>query len=173
MASPLCDVLISRVTWTVWVCLVVMLPCCTAPLEPDAREPARNNEVYFDGYGFKEVYAARLHNPTGSAMEEVILPDGRLAPQVLLPLRRLSPAHRADVSVSLASSSIAYTPGDCFVPRHAIVWKENEKVVTALLLSFACNTYRFEPAMPFDLRDENIKRLRNVFEENGMIDEDS
>jgi hypothetical protein len=108
--------------------------------------------------------------PGDAADDNLILTDGSLAPAVVAPLHKLSPAHRADVGVALALCSSAYISQRCYYPRHAVIWKSNQEVIGVLGLCFQCNTYRFEPESKVDLRDVNLNRLKLVFEETGLLD---
>lgn len=152
-------------------CMLLLLSNCTSPLRPETGDHARNDTVFFPGVAYTHIYAAQLDNPDKASLQGIFLADGRLTQKVLHTVRRLSPAHKADVGVALATSYVTRTYGDCFWPEHAVIWKENENAVAALLLCFECNTYRFEPESALDLRDENMKRLRLVFEELEMVAE--
>jgi hypothetical protein len=164
----------TAITAGISLCLALLLLLalngCTVPEEKPDRERARNDQVYFPPFPFHDVCAVRLHNPGNQDMKELVLPGGDLDPEIVQSGKILSPAHRGDVAVALASSSVDYSSKGCFNPQHAIIWKSKTKVIAALLLSFQCNTYKFEPPSKVDLRDKNMNRLRTVFEETELID---
>ena len=150
--------------------LLLLVVSCTAPSTKPESDRARNDTLYFPGQPFTDIYAAQLHNPNHEPLSDLVRPDGSLDFAVNEPLHLLSPAHRADVGVALAMSSDEYGQGRCFFPRHAVIWKAKEKAIAALILCFRCNTYRFEPESKLDLRNENMWRLRLVFEELGLLE---
>ena len=124
----------------------------------------RNDTLQFPLRTYSSIRAYSLRNSAQTNQIPLINATGQMADYVLQPGKALSPAHRADLFVSLAMPPDSLPHWYCPNFQYAIVYFNQNEAIAALSFSSSCNSYRFQPESPHQLGPNNLARLKAIFD---------